>query len=70
MNLFMIYQFCVFVHGKLFVVAFNIFANVMRRNVISIFKNHNYEHAEKYLMRISVQTNFCFIMRDAFDILH
>ena len=38
-NGFIIYQFCIFVHGKLFAVAFKIFASVIHRNVMSIFKS-------------------------------
>ena len=38
-NSIIIYQFCVFVHGKLFAVAFKISANVIQRNVMSVFEN-------------------------------
>ena len=38
-NAFIIYQFCVFLHGKLFAVAFKIFTNIIHKNVISFFKN-------------------------------
>ena len=38
-NAFIIYQYCIFVHGNLFAVAFRMLANVIFRNVISVFKN-------------------------------
>ena len=46
--------FCTFVHGKLFAVAFKIFVNGIRRNVMSFFKNL---YAGYCPMRIFLQTN-------------
>ena len=70
MNAFIIYQFRVFVHGKLFAVAFKIFVIVMnsRKCDVSFQKSVCY-YAENCPMRISLQTNLCFIMHDTFEIM-
>ena len=67
-NAFINHQFCIFVNGKPFAVAIKFRECYSPKFDVSFQKSLCW-HAENCLMRISLQTNLCFIMHGAFEII-
>ena len=67
-NAFIIKKFCIFLYGKLFAVGSN-FRECYSPKFDVSFQISLCWRAENCQMRISLQTNLCFIMHDAFEFI-